>query len=80
VASRIYGITDAVEEGQTGLLFEAGNRASLTVALLIFISDNELRHQMGAAARIRAVALYSSDKIACEMISLYTTLSGSVLE
>ena len=30
VASRIYGITDAVEDGKTGLLFTAGDIAGFT--------------------------------------------------
>lgn len=71
VASRIYGITDAVEEGKTGLLFPAGDRVALAQALLKLISDNELQKTMGTAARIRALELFSSEKITGEMVKLY---------
>lgn len=74
VASRIYGITDAVEEGRTGLLFPAGDVAALTQALLKLLEDRGLRQQMGEAARVRALQLFPSQKIAGEMLALYGKL------
>jgi len=74
VASRIYGITDAVEEGKTGLLFPAGDVAALTQALLKLIVDRNLRQQMGEAARVRALELFPSQKITGEMLALYGKL------
>lgn len=74
VASRIYGITDAVDEGKTGLLFPAGNVGDLEQALLKLIEDRELRQQMGWAARVRAVELFSHEKISSEMVMLYDRL------
>lgn len=74
VASRIYGITDAVEDGNTGLLFPAGDVAALTQALLKLIVDRKLRQQMGEAARVRALELFSSQKITEEMLALYSEL------
>ena len=74
VASRIYGITDAVEEGKTGLLFPAGDVAALTQALLNLLEDRDLRQQMGEAARVRALELFPSQKIVGEMLALYGKL------
>ncbi|MDO8812847.1 MAG: glycosyltransferase family 4 protein [Gallionella sp.] len=74
VASRIYGITDAIEESKTGLLFPAGNTTALTQALLKLIVNQDLRRQMGGAARLRAIELFSSDKITQEMLALYSGL------
>lgn len=74
VASRIYGITDAVEEDKTGLLFPAGDVAALTQALLKLLEDRDLRQQMGEAARVRALALFPSRKITDEMLALYGRL------
>jgi len=71
VASKIYGITDAIEDGKTGLLFPAGDVAALTRALLKLIENRELRQIMGEAARVRALALFASDKITAELIDLY---------
>ena len=76
VASRIYGITDAVEDCKTGLLFPAGEVAALTQALLKLLEDRGLRQQMGEAARVRALELFSSQKITKEMLALYGELLG----
>lgn len=74
VCSRIYGITDAVEDGKTGLLFPAGDVAALTQALLRLLEDRDLRQQMGEAARVRALKLFSSQRIIEEMLALYGEL------
>lgn len=76
VCSRIYGITDAVEDGRTGLLFPAGDVAALTQALLKLLEDRDLRRQMGEAARVRALELFPSQKITGEMLVLYGKLLG----
>lgn len=75
VASRIYGITDAVQDGKTGLLFPAGDVAALTQALLSLITSTELRHKLGNAARVRALEFFPSEKIIREMMVLYDDLS-----
>lgn len=71
VASRIYGITDAVEDGKTGLLFPAGDVAALTQKLSMLIEDSALRQNMGEAARVRALELFASEKITRELVDLY---------
>jgi len=76
VASRIYGITDAVEEGKTGLLFPAGDVPALAQALRRLLEDGDLRRQMGEAARMRALELFSSRRIIEEMQALYRRLLG----
>lgn len=75
VASRISGIVDAVEEGKTGLLFACANVSELTQALSKLLSDESLRHRMGALARSRAQALYAPDKITSGVLACYETLS-----
>lgn len=74
VASKIYGITDAIEDGKTGLLFQAGDVSALTQALLKLIVDQGLRQQMGEAARLRALELFPSDKITRGILALYSEL------
>jgi glycosyltransferase involved in cell wall biosynthesis len=75
VASRIYGITDAVADGKTGLLFPAGDVTALTGALSRMVTENGLRQQMGDAARARALELFASQKITGETLRLYDRLS-----
>lgn len=74
VASRIYGITDAVEEGKTGVLFTAGDIAGLTQALLKLIDDAQLRQEMGIAAKQRALELFPSYKTTAGIMAFYSEL------
>jgi glycosyltransferase involved in cell wall biosynthesis len=74
VASKIYGITDAVDDDVTGMLFPAGDVDALALALQKLIVNDELRKQMGKDARVRAVNLFSSDRISKEMVMLYDSL------
>ncbi|MDO8465884.1 MAG: glycosyltransferase family 4 protein [Gallionella sp.] len=74
VASRIYGVTDAIEEGKTGLLFPAGDATALKQALLELIENRDLRRKMGEAAQLRALELFPSDKITRGMLVFYSGL------
>jgi glycosyltransferase involved in cell wall biosynthesis len=63
VASRIYGVVDAVVEGETGLLFTPGDIEELTSLLARLLSDPALRDRLGAAARARVEAHFSQDLV-----------------
>ena len=71
VASRIYGITDAVVEGQTGLLHEAGNVREITMALRQLADSPELRARMGEAAQERAGREFSEDRVLGDLLDYY---------
>lgn len=77
VASRIYGIVDAVEDGRSGLLFEAGNVSSLCMALSKLLADDGLRQYLGDTARVRALELFSVQKITGEMMHMYGNCSNN---
>jgi len=72
VASRIYGIVDAVEEGRTGLLHPAGDVAALTTELLRIARDGELRQSLGSAARLRAEREFPADRMVAAHLSFYS--------
>ena len=74
IASRIYGITDAVADGKTGFLFPAGDVEALTKNLLKLILKKDLRQQMGIRACHRANKLFSSKKIIGETMMFYDRL------
>lgn len=78
IASHIYGITDAVEDGKTGVLFPPGNSTLLTQYILKLVEDTELRNSMGKAARIRAQELFSSQKITQGMLAIYSELLDKI--
>ncbi len=54
VASNIRGCREAVENGVTGVLFEAGNAKELAAALLELLGNQEKLMQMGRRGRIKA--------------------------
>ena len=74
VASRIYGITDAVEDGITGCLTPVGDVSALFEALLNLIDAPDLRTTMGQAARQRASQVFASDAITEGWQALYRKL------
>jgi len=74
IASKIGGVVDIVEDGKSGILFEPGDVAGLSSAMIRLLKDAELRQRLGAEARKRIVEGFSIDKIADEYINLYKTL------
>jgi glycosyltransferase involved in cell wall biosynthesis len=71
VASRIYGITDAVDENVTGLLVPPRDADALAGALERIIQDAPLRLRLGAAARERAARLFAKDVLQQAWLGLY---------
>ncbi len=63
IGSRIYGLTDAIEEGVTGLLVPAREVAALAEAMLRLATDSELRRGMGEAACARARRDFSQERL-----------------
>ncbi len=78
IASRIYGITDAVEEGTTGLLHTPGAVREIAEAMLLLASSNDLRHQMGAAARARVIEKFSEPYVTNAFIEFYRAMLSVV--
>lgn len=69
VASRIYGITDAVVEGETGLLHRPGDVADLAGKLGILVKDPALRRMLGEAGQRRALGLFDAELVTAAMAS-----------
>lgn len=63
VATRIYGLTDAVEDGVSGLLVPPARVPELAEALQRLLDDGELREAMATAARVRALQRFSRERI-----------------
>lgn len=63
IASRIYGVTDALEEGRTGLLFQPGDVPALRAAMQRLLDDAPLREALGARARERALRDFSAEQL-----------------
>ena len=74
VGSRIYGISDAVVDDQTGLLHKPGDVDTMRKHLQGLIEDNGLRTRMGKAARERAAKVFSMERLTSSLLSLYREL------
>lgn len=80
VASRIYGITDAVLENETGILCKVADVHALQSAILTLAKDSALRKCMGEAARSRAQQRFSGTAITAELLQLYEKLSHGSMD
>jgi glycosyltransferase involved in cell wall biosynthesis len=76
VASRIYGITDAVINGQTGVLHPKGDVAALRNALLLLLSDPDLRETMGRNAALRATAEFDQEIVTAAMVNFFDQIAA----
>jgi glycosyltransferase involved in cell wall biosynthesis len=71
VASRIYGITDAVVDGKTGILHAPGNVRELCSCMKKLLENHGLRIKMGDAARSRAILDFSEQQVANALADIY---------
>jgi len=74
IGSRIYGITDAIDEGKTGMTFEVGNVKELSELLYKYYSSPRLRAEMGHSAQIRAEAMFSAERVTEAWLDYYRTV------
>lgn len=77
VATAVGGVPDAVRDGETGLLVEAGAVAPLARALERLLADAELRAAMGAAGREEALRRFQASVVVPEVESLYRSQATS---
>lgn len=71
VASRIYGLTDAVVDGETGLLHRCGDVEDLTLALGVMSGNDDMRRRMGEAARARATKDFPMKDVTRRTLDFY---------
>ncbi len=74
IGSRIYGISDAIIDNETGLLIELGNIKDWTAALVRLSNSNELREQLGRKAMQIVKRDYEGEKV----VALYTNYFRSL--
>ena len=63
VATRVGGIPDAVEDGKTGILVEAGDHAALRRAIIDLLRDDCRRLRMAVHARERVIKHFNWNRI-----------------
>jgi glycosyltransferase involved in cell wall biosynthesis len=80
VASRVGGNPELVSDGNTGLLFPAGDASELADRLEQLIADQDLRTRVGAAASAQVREHFSLEESARKMEEIYEELLGRKLE
>ena len=63
ITSRIYGLTDAVVEGQTGLMHQVGNINEIVVIIKQLVIDKKLRDRLGENARKRVESSFNQSYV-----------------
>jgi glycosyltransferase involved in cell wall biosynthesis len=71
IASRIYGITDAVVDGETGLLHAPRDIEAIKHCMQTLIDNKPLRLKLGEQARLRAIKDFDSKAITQEWVKFY---------
>lgn len=73
-ASRIYGLTDAVVDGVTGVLHAPGDTAALGAAMARLAADGAYRRALGEAARRRALADFPMAGVTSALLGYYAKI------
>jgi glycosyltransferase involved in cell wall biosynthesis len=74
IASRIYGVTDAVVEGETGLFHAPGDVQALTERMQTLIEHPEMRRSLGKAGRARVLREFSAERVTRALLDYYSDL------
>lgn len=75
IASNIYGFSDAVVDGRTGLLFPSSNPIALAECLQRLINDAPLRTKLGELGRQRVLLNFTQAELTRELRDFYATLA-----
>jgi len=71
VATKVGGIPDMVDDGRTGLLVPARDADALANAISSLLEDDDLRKNMGQAARKEAIGRFSPEVAMNKVVDVY---------
>ena len=74
IASRVGGIVDVVDDGKTGILVPPNDSAALAEAMIMLLSDGELRKKMGKAGKEKIDAKFSAKTMVNQIEKVYEEL------
>ncbi len=75
VASKIYGLTDAVSENETGLFHNPGDIKGIENAILKLVEDKTLRLNMGTKGRERTKNLFEKSYVINEFMDYLNNIT-----
>jgi len=76
VATRVGGVPEMVSDGETGILYDAGNVLELADALVRLFQDESVRFEMGCAGKEKAEANYRASIVAHRTYQAYQDVAG----
>jgi glycosyltransferase involved in cell wall biosynthesis len=76
VTTDVTGCRQVIENGVEGYIVPARSSAGLADAMQRLADDKELRHKMGAAARVRAEARFGQEGVVEAHFLIYRALTG----
>jgi L-malate glycosyltransferase len=71
VASRVGGIPEVINDGETGFMSDVGDTEKMARDVLRLLSDEEMRRAFGKKGRELAIARYSSEIIIPQYVAFY---------
>ncbi len=74
ITTPVGGIPSTIEHGMDGLLVQPGDVAALADALRRLLRERSVREALGEAARRKAIARFSAEKVIAEIDDLYLEL------
>ncbi len=74
VASNIYGLVDAIKDGETGILHQPKNIEEIKLALLTLSNNDDMREKMSKQAMTRAHDFFTTDIVVTAMCQYYANL------
>ena len=74
IGANIYGLSDAIKAGETGLLVPVKSSKLLEKEMLKLVNNAKLRNEMGLNARTRAIYHFAQDNITLKILQLYKRL------
>ena len=80
IASRVGGIPEVVDDGETGCLAEVGDVEKMSEDAARLLADEAARREMGRRARDSAVSRYSTDLVIPQYIEFYERVIAAAKE
>ncbi len=74
IGTRISGISDAIKDGETGLLVEAGDVSTLQDAMLKLTDDAVLRRRLGLSAHKNVVENFKNTEVVEGYIKMFRSV------
>ena len=71
IATRIGGVPEVINDGETGFLSDVGDVVKMTEDTLVLLRNEEMRRTFGEKGRELAIQRYSTEKIIPQYIAFY---------